>query len=50
MTPESRTIRLVALWLVKFINELCDNECPHCQRPINLPTSEDIEKWLKGEK
>ena len=34
----------------KLINETCDSECPHCNRLLNLPDEEQIEKWLKGEK
>ena len=33
-----------------FIDECIDMECPHCNRPLNLPDSEEIENWLKGEK
>ena len=33
-----------------FICYKIDSECPHCNRPLNLPSEEDIEKWLKGEK
>ena len=36
--------------LEAFVEEKFDSECPHCQRMLNLPTSEDIEAWLKGEK
>ncbi len=37
-------------WLELFILDLCDVECPNCQKMLSYPTSEDIENWLKGEK
>lgn len=32
------------------IDDLCDSECPHCNRPLNLPSDGDIENWLEGDK
>lgn len=40
----------LAAWLGLFIGRLCDSECPHCNRPLNLPGEEQIENWFKGEK
>ena len=43
-------IKVLREWLELFIDDCLDQECPHCNRPLNLPTSEDINKWLKGGK
>lgn len=49
-TPMEEFIKALKQWLEGFINDLVDCECPSCGRMLNLPDSEDIEKWLKGEK
>lgn len=36
--------------LENFIDDCLDQECPHCNRPLNLPDEERIKNWLKGEK
>lgn len=46
----ARVIGIEADLIERAINETCDSECPHCNRPLNLPSDEDIENWLKGEK
>ena len=49
--PESQDpLTGLARWIMELINETCDSECSHCNRPLNLPSDEDIEKWLRGEK
>ena len=40
-------IKVLREWLELFIDDCLDQECPHCNRPLNLPTEEDINKWLK---
>lgn len=49
-TEDESPITELAEWCEKLISETCDSECPHCNRPLNLPSDEDIENWLKGEK
>ena len=49
-TPMEEFIKALKQWLEDFMNDLVDSECPSCGRMLNLPTSEDIEAWLKGEK
>jgi len=47
---ESKFSEIIAGIIDAFIDEKIDYECPHCKKPINQVTFEDIESWLKGEK
>ena len=34
----------------ELIYSLVDLECPYCFKPLDLPSLEDIQEWLKEEK
>jgi len=36
-------------YIEAFMNDCLDQECPYCNRLLDLPDSEQIETWLKGE-
>ena len=33
--------------IIVFRDNQLDQECPHCNRPLSLPTDEDIENYIK---
>lgn len=43
-------IKLMAEWMTVLMEDTCDSECPHCNKPLSLPSEQDIENWLKEEK
>ena len=47
---KEKLLWVIARMIDDFIDAREDAECPHCQKPINQITFEDIENWLKGEK
>lgn len=36
--------------ILEAFDDLIDTECPNCLRPLDLPSLEDIQEWLKEEK
>lgn len=44
------TTSTLAILIETAMNDLIDMECPNCLRPLDPPSLEDIQEWLKEEK